>query len=491
MMSRVETLRNLQMRFVAAPWVVLLVAVYVFLAPNIDFARELQWHDGQRLGQLMLLALAVPLLLMPARLRDMADVWNSVSSWIRWAFAVALALGLLSSLQSALPRWAFLEWAMMVLLGILALAIAAERRRWGAADEWLAVLLFSMAAAYSVTALSIYCAMLLVAPAYGVGFDIRELYATFSNVRFFGHIQTMALPFLVLPVLWWGRSRWQRMLLWSVPVIWWILAIGSGTRGTWVALAVGAVAAVAYGGAAGRRWLRGQIFAFGLGLLGYAVFVLGLPLLIDLPPTFLHRAGDILSLSRREDLWLAVAQQVAAHPLLGIGPMHYAYWSGEIAAHPHNAVLQWAAEWGLPAALSMTAVWAWGGLAFAGWVRGMTGLDDGRGPVFRLALLAALAGASAQAMVDGVLVMPVSQILLALLAGWALGTMLSSAPERPASSRAKFALAITVIVSAVAVVGGVRPEIGRLAERQKAYLDARVQGTILLPRFWALGNIRE
>lgn len=474
------------------PLVTVIAGAFLFLAPNYDFVHALTSHDGQRLAQLAVLLLMLGCLLLPTARRGVTDICGGLPRAVLCGLGLVLLLGLVSSAVAPLPRWAFLEWGLSVLLLVLAFAVAAERCRLGnASDVWLTGLLFSMAAAYSVTALSIYCAMLLVTPAYGIGFDIRELYATFSNVRFFGHIQTMALPFLVLPVMWWNRSRWQRLLLWSVPIIWWVLAIGSGTRGTWVALLVGAGAALAYGGSAGRRWLQFQMYVFGAGLLGYAVFVLGLPLLIDLPPTFMHRSGDILSLSRREDLWLAVVQQVSTDPLLGIGPMHYAYWSGEIAAHPHNAVLQWAAEWGLPAALLMTAVWAWGGLAFAGWVRGKAGVDDGRGPIFRLALLAALGGASAQAMVDGILVMPVSQTLFALLAGWALGSMRVVMPENPAGLVPRVALAFVVLVAAAAVALGVRPEIGRIAEREKAYLAAHGPDSILLPRFWALGSIRE
>jgi len=41
----------------------------------------------------------------------------------------------------------------------------------------------------------VYVVMLLVGPVYGQIFDVRELYVSFSNVRFFGHIQTMLLPF--------------------------------------------------------------------------------------------------------------------------------------------------------------------------------------------------------------------------------------------------------------------------------------------------------
>ena len=109
-----------------------------------------------------------------------------------------------------------------------------------------------------------------------------------------------------------------------------------------------------------------------------------------------------------------------------------------------------------------------------------------------VALLAALTGAAAQALVDGIIVMPVSQMLLALCCGWALG-IYCSGTDQPviagtATRRAGTAL---VVMAAAGVVYGVWPEIARLEARETVYLKARPPGTILLPRFWAQGWIGE
>ena len=482
-------------RLRSVPVVPIVVALFVFLAPNVDFAPSLQWHDGQRLAQLGLLAAVLLTLAVPGAATSVTAVWSGLPRTIRHALLAAFALGLASSFAAALPRWALLDWGLLLLLIVLSLSIAANRRTLGDAlsdhaDPLLVLLFFATAAAYAVTTCSVYGAMLLVGPAYGQGFDIRELYTSFSNVRFFGHVQTMLLPFLLLPVMWWGTTRVRRVLLWSVPAIWWMLAVGSGTRGTWAALLAGVIAAVVFGGNIGRLWAKWQVAGLGAGLLCYGIFVLGIPQLMDLPTSFLHRAEDIMSLSSREVLWETALTYAAQHPLLGVGPMHYAYWANEVAAHPHNAVLQWLAEWGVPAGLLLTGVWAAGGLSFASHVRHGSGQGDDRSRLFRVALLAALTGASAQAMVDGVLVMPVSQVLLALLTGWAIGMMPGAAGARVAGRGERLLLTLAVLFAAAAVAYGVAPEIGQLAERQQAFLAGRDPNTILLPRFWALGWIR-
>lgn len=473
------------------PWVACVVAVFVFLAPNFDFFFALAWHDGQRLAQLGLLAVVLLTLAASGTATSVVAVWMGLPRAVSYALLTALSLGLMSSFAAALPHWALLDWGLLLLLIVLSLSIAANRHALNdRADSLLVLLFFATALAYAVTTCSVYGAMLLIGPAYGQGFDIRELYTSFSNVRFFGHVQTMLLPFLLLPAMWWGTTRARCVLLWSVPAIWWMLAVGSGTRGTWAALLAGVIAVVMIGGNTGRLWAKWQVAGLGAGLLCYGVFVLGIPQLMDLPTSFLHRAGDIISLSLREVLWATSIDYTVQHPLFGVGPMHYAYWASEIAAHPHNAVLQWLAEWGVPAGLLLTGVWAAGGIFLAARVRREAEQGDDRARLFRVALFAALTGASAQAMVDGVLVMPVSQTLLALLVGWAIGMVSAGrGVGRVAGGRERLFLILLVLFATAAVAYGVAPEIGHLAERQQAYLTAHGPDTILLPRFWTLGWI--
>lgn len=474
------------------PWIVIAVAAFIFLAPNTDLAADLQWNDGQRLAQLVLLAFVALSLIGPGTLRSVADVWASLPLWGRTALCFAFVLGFLSSLMAPLSRWAWLELGHLWLLLMLALAFAAQYRRFEARlDRPLVVMLFAMAAAYTISAGAVYVVMLSLGPAYGQVFDIRELYVSFSNIRFFGHIQTMVLPFLLLPAMWWGTTRWRRVVLWSVPAIWWMLVIASGTRGTWIALLVGIVAVLLYGRGAGRRWLRWQMGGLLSGLLCYAMFILLIPWLVAEPGELIYRPGDILSLSLREVLWSTAMAFAVEHPVLGVGPMHYAYFAAEVAAHPHNAVLQWAAEWGTPAAILLTGTFAAAGLIFAAHVRLCVEVGEQSKGRIGVALLAALAGAAAQAMVDGVLVMPVSQTLLAMLCGWALGYYFLSAAGVRCGRGSQVLLAVTTLLAVAAVAGGVAPEIGHIADRERTYLATHPPGTPLLPRFWAQGWINE
>ncbi len=473
-------------------WVLLVVAAYIFLAPNVDFAPRLTWHDGQRIAQLTLMGAVVILILAaPVARNAVLELWETLPTGCRVTLFIAFALGIVSGTQALLWRWALLEWGMTLLLLVVALGVAAGRRACGASlDELLIAVIFAMATAYSAKTVVVYLAMLTVGASYSQGFNVRELFTGFSNIRFFGHVQTMLLPFLFLPAMWWTRKPWHRLLLGIVPALWWMLMVASGTRGTWAAVGVGLLVVLAFGGRTGRHWIKWQLVGLVSGLLCYALFVLIIPNLHDQPASFLHRTEDMISLSHREDIWTAALGFSRENPLLGIGPMHFSHHANVIAAHPHNAILQFMAEWGIPAALLFAAMFAAGGLVFAGWVRRNVAAWSPQSGTTAIALLAAIAGAAAQVMVDGILVMPVSQISLTLICGWAMGLYFAG---RSCALRCgileKRLCAVMVLMAAGGIVYGVQPEIFQLEKREAAYLATHPPGTELLPRFWAQGWI--
>lgn len=472
------------------PWTVLrdtpaiaVLSLFLLLALTVDPFSAPSWHDGQRLLQLLALLLIAVLGLRPpitGAHQQLSFSW----SW-GWMLVGAFVLGLVSVLLSAWPRWALLEWSMTVVLFMAVVIVAAEFRRDPVASGRHTVTVFYMAALlYALKVLLAYVLMFAVGVDYGMAFEVQELFPGFSNVRFFGHVQTLLLPFLVLPALWWGRSLRQRTLWMLVPVVWWMLVIASGTRGSWMAMAIGAVTVCVFARGAAIPWLKLQLLGFITGLLLYLLFVLGLPELLSKPAMYLHRNADLVSLRGRELLWGLSADWIAIHPWLGLGPMHFAQRLTEIGAHPHNAVLQWMVEWGVPAALLLTVFVALAGLRFAAWVRNHCSLDA-------VALLAALTGAAAQSMVDGVLVMPISQLLLVLLAGWAW-CLVVPCPNPVATSRSNayrwfFAAVMAVVMSCVA------PEVPRLQERLETHEKTYLQGPNprLLPRFWVHGWIPD
>jgi putative inorganic carbon (HCO3(-)) transporter len=112
-------------------------------------------------------------------------------------------------------------------------------------------------------------------------------------------------------------------------------------------------------------------------------------------------------------------------------------------------------------------------------------------------LFAALVAAAAQSLVDGVIVMPYSQVFLMLIVGWSMGWYYSTndhaSYKLAVSDKAALKMAIgTPIVAAglfVIIVCTVFPEILHLQEREKTF--AAHNGNYFSPRFWRQGWIDQ
>ena len=173
-------------------------------------------------------------------------------------------------------------------------------------------------------------------------------------------------------------------------------------------------------------------------------------------------------------------------PWLGFGPMHFADIANEIAAHPHQSVLQWASEWGVPSALCV-AVLAWrSGWATLGVLRERA-LSAERVDLLRLCLFAALVGALVQSMVDGVIVMPISQVWLALTIGWLMALHVWGASATVALPLVGWAWKVLSVLAVGLLIAIALRDVPHIAQAQQQYLSDH--GNHLQPRFWAQGVI--
>lgn len=471
----------------------LLLAVMLFAGPVVEFvpsltwdqgpvANAMAWHDRQRIEQIALLMLMAV---------GAASIWRiylleSLSRLPRVSRGLLLtgfSLGALSAAMSMYGRFAWLEWSTFLLLLTLTFLLAHEADRARAQfDVWAVRLLLLLAAVIALRVLMGYLAATLE----GARVDSIKLFTSVvSNRRVFGQVATLLIPLLAYPLLRPGWTLRARAGLMFLLAVWWMLAIASGTRGTWMALGVAALLLAVVAWRQAWPWLRIQLVALSLGLLLYGLLFVWMPGLFFTDALVENRLGGLTDLTGREAIWLASVAQIQAYPWLGIGPMHLAAILGHHASHPHNAVLQLAAEWGLPAALALLSSVAWGLIALLRRIR--LNADP-----LLLSLTAALLGASAQAMVDGVIVMPYTQLCLVLVMGWALGVYFRDAPLLAAGHRvsARFSQILVAAVMLLAMgllLRGVFPEILHRVEFTKAYLDAG-HGAIP-PRYWMVGPI--
>lgn len=437
-------------------------------------------HDWQRVFQCVV---ALFLLVVAFLNRETVSSPWLLDRKVRLIAVVLLALAAASIALAHQPFWAVVELALVVTCVGASLLIGHQRHLGGVVLDRL---LFILVASISAVKCLQFGAALLAAFVSGFPtLDIDILLEGFSNKRFYGQFQTFTLPLLALPLLSPASRRGAKALSFVLLSCWWMIAISSGTRGTWLAMA-GAMAATCLHGDEGRRWVAWQVAATCAGLILFWLFFSLLPGYLGIEVT--NFAGDRLnaSLSARDIIWQQAWDMIKQRPWLGFGPMHFADIANPVATHPHQAILQWASEWGLPSALLV------GGLVIRGLWATVLLIRKRADPsqplnLLRICLFASLTGALIQAMVDGVIVMPYSQLWLVIVAGWLMGIHeFSAEPSTPRRSATPLWLAgFTLAVGLLGYV--VIRDVPHIVEQRRAFLNE--YGGRLQPRFWMQGYI--
>jgi len=223
---------------------IFLVAVVCLLI--IGICAPFGGHDLQRVMQVTIGVCAVLYGLSFSRAEQLVDRPTALG------LALVVALGLVSSMLARQPLWALVEVAVFVSCGAIAMAFALLRRQGGEPlDRALILVVVLLCLIKSIQYL--HAGALAFTSAVRT-LDPDVLLSGFSNKRFYGQFQTFTLPLLALPLLIPALSRSLKGAVFVLLCVWWMIAIGGGTRGTWLGMgAAGVVVSVL--GPWGRRWL--------------------------------------------------------------------------------------------------------------------------------------------------------------------------------------------------------------------------------------------
>jgi O-antigen ligase len=460
--------------------------LYVALLANFVV---MSGHDQQRvfeIGALLAAGCAI-LLLRPSML---TGLWAGHANRSLAAFFVLGGLGCITAFA---PRLAFCEVAMLFLLYMWSLVLAGE-----IADRGAAALLLVLQTLGAVSAL--YAVQFAVAYvgsfSLGMPIDSGDFTPGFSNIRFFNHVQTSTLPLLILLCCLTPRTSTRRWLWLAVTTYWWMALFATNGRGTLLGMAAGCAAAAVLVRRRAMPYLRQFAITAALGLLAYFLFLTVVPALLGVEgmSSFLYAAERTAAdpTSGRWPLWHLAIALIAQHPWLGVGPMHFAHYTGHlhIAAHPHDWVLQIAAEWGLPALLCLLIAVAFGLRALL-----RTGAHIGRDDAGNQAIFSALLMGAVAILVDGLVsglfVMPQSQLAIVLYLGCAIGWQRTVGPAMPVSAPngVRRAAGMTCIVLAMAgVIAGAWPEApARLLNDELTPAQQALNTGAQWPRLWTAG----
>lgn len=471
-----------------------LLVIAVLLSPLLLFplVSGAGFHDNQRIVEIFC-SMAAIIVFAVYLSRNISVRWPG-TFYLRGLLAVFFVFGLVSSLLAYSVRHALFDWANSLALFGMSCFIAREVAR--KEDDFFDQILRLCGlgcAFYIFVEVIIYVAAL----ATGKQWPNKMLIFGFDNYRFFNHVQTMTLPLLCLWVSRTDNGR-QKMFAWGVVSIWWTLLFLSAGRGTFIGVFVGVCVTLFYLGKMAFPWCRLILWMALIGLGLYLLFYVLVPLSLGLQPF-----GFLFSVigrtienpdSSRWPLWVRAWEIILAHPWLGAGPLHFAHYGRDVqlGAHPHNWVLQIASEWGIPALLCLATAIMLGFRKLLA-VRQYLAPADKKNYLTLAAWLTTGVAILVDGLVSGLIVMPTSQLWIAIYLGCAWGWTVSMTPaQTQAMLRLPMAVRIGGVLGMLALIfflgNGLWPEIGNLPFYEEQSLQKeRYPDPVYRPRIWLGG----
>lgn len=474
---------SIKLRSVFPFWVVASLAMSPLLVfPLVSGAH---FYDNQRLIEISCVLFA--LVAIWTQLIHASAIPQLLCRPLPLLLALFFLLGLVSSSTAYSPRHAFLEWANLLLLCGAAWLVATEISAKGDLLLDKVLMLCGLAcAAYLLLEIAIYLSVLKA----GVQPKPSQLIVGFDNYRSFNYVQTISLPMLGLLA---ARmpDRGRRLFWWGITALWWMLLFVSAGRGTFFGLTVAIAVVLCALGKSAWAWCRAMLLVGLAGLLAYLFFYVFIPVARGLAPfglllTTVERSVENPTSSRLQ-LWIRSLEMVGKDPWLGAGPLHFAHYGRDLqlGSSPHNWPLQIGSEWGLPALLVLCGALA---LAlFKLWqLRKVVAAKDQSTLTAWLVTGLAILG---DGVVSGLIVMPTSQLWIALYVGCAWGWTYSLSPivktvDFQLSAVHRIFISLCVLLLMYALVNGIWPELKELNLLNGFYSGKK----ILAPRIFSNGS---
>lgn len=400
---------------------ILAFLLLITFSPSIHFINYIEFHDSQRVIQLILLAF----ILLDAIILGWSKTGTiPVSRKIKIGAGVILALSIASSINAIEPRFAVIEITLFVALTYYALFVARlfQENPEAFVKQLTYALLISIIL-YMVSFYTGYISAMVLKKTLNWPYPFYG----FSNIRLFQQYQLWSLGLICIPLLSFDLKKNVHYWLYFALICWWVLLFYAASRGVILGWIIAMVATAIIYKKLAWPFLRIQIFTSFFGLCAYLVLFKIIPYLVTGPNTIVTSTIFRDTTYDRLDLWKVAYVMIKNFPLVGVGPMHF-YHYNTFGTHPHNSVLQIASEWGLPA----TAIILWiVGYCSHCWYKRFNAAqiqaDFKLNINLTIVLFFSVIASGAYSLVEGVIVMPISQVLMFTVIGMMIGQYTSGA----------------------------------------------------------------
>lgn len=382
-----------------------LVALLILaVAPYFQMAAA---HDSQRLLSSILVAMTLTVSLWFAKL----------SVKLLWVIASVFLCGILAVGLSPMPFWSSLEFAMLFSVALLCISLFPKVD--ATLLKQIAIIFVIIQTFYLLLNLTFYIGVMK----YSNIMLPYNLVTGFSNIRFYAQFLIWTVPF-VLAILAIYPKIASRNAIVSILMFDWAYQFLTGTRAFMLALAITVPVVWLFTKTDHQLWKQ---YAKWLLITASGGFVLYLLMLFVIPGLCGVDVDMTLDASARRDmwdsrgrvhLWQESFRLMSEHPWLGAGSMMTAMLVDlKTSAHPHNFVMQFLAEWGIP---FTSALLFFITIGITRWKKFIDLNHIERVPL-ALPVVAALSAGITAGLVDGLIVMPVSLVYMTIVVGLLAG----------------------------------------------------------------------
>ena len=469
-----------------------LLLCYIVLVPFVNPLPGIGDYDEKRIFEIFLFSIISILPLLQSTSREFLRAQLYKLQLVSWILITGIfGIGLIATLN-AIDSWvAARDYLLGLLLATTIFAIASLRAMIGRQfDKYLLYTLSFTALCYAAgVAVALTAAYMEEIPL------LRSvLVAQYTNVRFFNQYQSWTLPLITLPLIIYRPSlNSVKALLYLAAILWWTLAFITFSRGSLLALLLAHISIALLFKKQIGKWLKLQTVTAVFGYLVYLLLIV-LPQSLTKGQLIIGRAS--VGSSSRIELLQEALELVRFSPLIGIGPGNFSCGCNHHNGHPHNALMQISSEWGIVVVTLLIFLIL---IGITGWYRKVcrnssTQQSATVSGYLIAGLSTSLLTAIIHAQLSGVIVMPMSQVMMVIVIGWMIAiypslkrtTFSDGTTGGNITNRRLTAFLLTTITAVLLLWGIVFKDLRNGIVPQS---NSPICHIGMVPRFWLHGRI--
>lgn len=391
----------------------ILIAISLTILAIIPFFTSASFHDSQRLISTVIITLLASYSILTH------ESWSKKELL---GLLVFLLIGFLTVLNSLNLFWSIIEFSLF--LGFLLFSLCFSKKIDITEVKHL-VLIFSLIQAFYILRAMLNYTFIIITNS---KLDVWEVIDGFDNIRFYAQFISWTLPFIIGYLSLKIRSNYNYLLL-IIATLSFSLVFLTGTRAFILGIFFSLISVFIITPHLGWGYLKYILMTGSMGLITYLFMVFLIPNFFGIDSQLALGSTinrDLTNSSGRVEIWTDAITVAFNNPWLGIGPMMTAADGVlNIVAHPHNFIIQLMAEWGIPCTLLVITLMTY--LVFK-WKKLIAQNPSDREPL-ALPVTAAFSSAAAVSLVDGVMVMPVSMMYMAIIASVGISLIRTWTPQ--------------------------------------------------------------